>query len=158
MVPLTLSLSITNPTMSVLLSCPPCPLTLSPCSLSSAESGVGSHRCCRWICQPSGTSQWQPEPLKSNRRSQIQTVQTHPSRWTGLPPSLTPRPSSRLCAVVTKCSCLLQIITADPDVTLTTLLPDDKFFMIACDGVWDCFTNQEAVRFPFPFLLLCLSL
>mmetsp|Transcript_2163 Transcript_2163/g.2127 ORF Transcript_2163/g.2127 Transcript_2163/m.2127 type:complete len:426 (+) Transcript_2163:18-1295(+) len=40
-----------------------------------------------------------------------------------------------------------QIITADPDVTMTTLLPTDKFIIIACDGIWDCFTNQEACNF-----------
>lgn len=38
-----------------------------------------------------------------------------------------------------------QIISGDPDVSVTALLPDDKFFLIACDGIWDCFTNQEAV-------------
>ncbi|CAE7650338.1 unnamed protein product, partial [Symbiodinium microadriaticum] len=40
-----------------------------------------------------------------------------------------------------------QIISGDPDVTVTALLPDDKFFLIACDGIWDCFSNQEAVDF-----------
>ena len=27
-----------------------------------------------------------------------------------------------------------QIITAEPDITVTTLLPDDRFFVLACDG------------------------
>eukprot|EP00602_Paraphysomonas_sp_CaronLab_P008243 CAMPEP_0185019610 /NCGR_PEP_ID=MMETSP1103-20130426/2225_1 /TAXON_ID=36769 /ORGANISM="Paraphysomonas bandaiensis, Strain Caron Lab Isolate" /LENGTH=382 /DNA_ID=CAMNT_0027550025 /DNA_START=248 /DNA_END=1396 /DNA_ORIENTATION=- len=40
-----------------------------------------------------------------------------------------------------------QIISGDPDITVTTLLPDDKFFLVACDGIWDCFTNQEACDF-----------
>lgn len=40
-----------------------------------------------------------------------------------------------------------QIISGDPDVSITQISPDDKFFMIACDGVWDCFSNQEAVTF-----------
>ena len=41
-----------------------------------------------------------------------------------------------------------QIISGDPDVTVTSLLPDDKFFLIACDGIWDCFSNEEVVSRP----------
>lgn len=40
-----------------------------------------------------------------------------------------------------------QIISGDPDITVTTLLPDDKFVIMGCDGIWDCFSNQEAVDF-----------
>ena len=39
----------------------------------------------------------------------------------------------------------VQIISADPDITVTQLLPTDKFVVIACDGIWDCFTNQDIV-------------
>jgi protein phosphatase 2C family protein 2/3 len=35
-----------------------------------------------------------------------------------------------------------QIITAEPDVTSHTISDDDEFIVIACDGVWDCMTNQ----------------
>jgi serine/threonine protein phosphatase PrpC len=38
-----------------------------------------------------------------------------------------------------------QIITAEPDITVTDLAADDEFFILACDGVWDCLTNQQAV-------------
>ena len=42
-------------------------------------------------------------------------------------------------------------------MTVTNFAPDDKFVIIACDGVWDCFTNQEAVRKcgVFVVYLLC---
>jgi protein phosphatase 1G len=40
-----------------------------------------------------------------------------------------------------------QIITAEPDVSHVTLQPDDRFFLLACDGVWDVMSNQQAVDF-----------
>jgi protein phosphatase 1G len=40
-----------------------------------------------------------------------------------------------------------QIITAEPDVLKHTLDPKDEFFIVACDGVWDVLSNQEAVDF-----------
>ena len=40
-----------------------------------------------------------------------------------------------------------QMITAEPDITTTELRPDDKFFVIACDGVWDVLENQEICDF-----------
>jgi protein phosphatase 1G len=40
-----------------------------------------------------------------------------------------------------------QIITADPDITVTKLEPGDEFVILACDGIWDCFTSQECVDF-----------
>jgi protein phosphatase 2C family protein 2/3 len=36
-----------------------------------------------------------------------------------------------------------QMITAEPDVTCHLLTPQDEFFLLACDGVWDCNTNQQ---------------
>jgi hypothetical protein len=38
------------------------------------------------------------------------------------------------------------MITAEPDVSITKLQPDDRFFILACDGVWDCLSSQQAVR------------
>ena len=38
-----------------------------------------------------------------------------------------------------------QMITAEPDVMVVDLLPDDRFIILACDGVWDCLSNQDAV-------------
>lgn len=40
-----------------------------------------------------------------------------------------------------------QIITAQPDVRKITLQPQDSFFVLACDGVWDVMTNQQCVEF-----------
>ncbi|XP_026191671.1 probable protein phosphatase 2C F42G9.1 [Cyclospora cayetanensis] len=40
-----------------------------------------------------------------------------------------------------------QRITAFPDVRITPICKDDEFVIIACDGIWDCKTNQEAVDF-----------
>jgi serine/threonine protein phosphatase PrpC len=35
-----------------------------------------------------------------------------------------------------------QIITAQPDVRVFELTADDRFFILACDGVWDVLSNQ----------------
>ena len=40
-----------------------------------------------------------------------------------------------------------QIITAEPDVRVHTLTADDEFLVLACDGVWDIMSNQQAVDF-----------
>jgi protein phosphatase 1G len=40
-----------------------------------------------------------------------------------------------------------QIITAQPDVRRISLKPEDTFFVLACDGVWDVMSNQECVDF-----------
>jgi protein phosphatase 1G len=40
-----------------------------------------------------------------------------------------------------------QIITAQPDIRKVSLQPEDRFFLLACDGVWDVMSNQDAVDF-----------
>lgn len=40
-----------------------------------------------------------------------------------------------------------QMITAEPDIKQVTLNADDEFIILACDGIWDCLTNEEAVKF-----------
>lgn len=40
-----------------------------------------------------------------------------------------------------------QMITAEPDVKEVVLKPDDEFIILACDGIWDCLTNEEAVKY-----------
>eukprot|EP00184_Porphyridium_aerugineum_P006421 CAMPEP_0184694404 /NCGR_PEP_ID=MMETSP0313-20130426/2382_1 /TAXON_ID=2792 /ORGANISM="Porphyridium aerugineum, Strain SAG 1380-2" /LENGTH=485 /DNA_ID=CAMNT_0027152695 /DNA_START=459 /DNA_END=1916 /DNA_ORIENTATION=+ len=40
-----------------------------------------------------------------------------------------------------------QMITAEPDMAAEKLLPEDEFLFMACDGVWDVMSNQEAIDF-----------
>ena len=40
-----------------------------------------------------------------------------------------------------------QVISNFPDVKLETLSNDIDFIVIACDGIWDCKTNQEVCDF-----------
>jgi protein phosphatase 1G len=40
-----------------------------------------------------------------------------------------------------------QMITAYPEITIDSLTPDCDFIVVACDGVWDCMTNQEICDF-----------
>lgn len=40
-----------------------------------------------------------------------------------------------------------QIITAEPDVRQFELTSEDRFFVLACDGVWDVMSNQDVVDF-----------
>jgi len=45
-----------------------------------------------------------------------------------------------------------QIITCVPDVKIRELTPGDEFIILACDGVWDILTNEEAVAFVSQWL------
>jgi len=40
-----------------------------------------------------------------------------------------------------------QIICSTPDVLIKELTPEDEFIIVACDGVWDVMTNQQACDF-----------
>ena len=40
-----------------------------------------------------------------------------------------------------------QMITAEPDILSTTLKPGDEFIVLGCDGIWDCLTNEECVKY-----------
>ncbi|KAI3773483.1 hypothetical protein L1987_48013 [Smallanthus sonchifolius] len=40
-----------------------------------------------------------------------------------------------------------QILTANPDINTVELCEDDDFLVLACDGIWDCMSNQQLVDF-----------
>lgn len=40
-----------------------------------------------------------------------------------------------------------QMVVATPDITTFTLQKGDEFLILACDGIWDVLSNQEAVDF-----------
>ncbi|KAL7543592.1 hypothetical protein ACHAXR_012886 [Thalassiosira sp. AJA248-18] len=40
-----------------------------------------------------------------------------------------------------------QMITAEPDILCTTLRAGDEFIVLGCDGIWDCLTNEECVKY-----------
>ncbi|XP_074570809.1 putative protein phosphatase 2C 11 [Curcuma longa] len=52
-----------------------------------------------------------------------------------------------------------QILTCNPDINIVELSDDDEFIVIACDGVWDCMSNQQLVDFIHEHLRTesCLS-
>ncbi|CAM9871826.1 unnamed protein product, partial [Chrysoparadoxa australica] len=38
-------------------------------------------------------------------------------------------------------------ITFKPEIAVTKLVPEDEFFILACDGIWDAMTSQQAVNY-----------
>merc|ERR1712048_1450762 len=40
-----------------------------------------------------------------------------------------------------------QIICSTPDILVQKVTPEDEFVILACDGVWDVMTNQQACDF-----------
>jgi len=37
-------------------------------------------------------------------------------------------------------------VSSFPDVKKVALKPDHDFIICACDGIWDCFTNEQAIK------------
>jgi len=46
------------------------------------------------------------------------------------------------------------VVSAVPDVTWDRLRPEDEFAIVACDGVWDVLSDQDAVDLARPLLLI----
>ncbi|KAL7450745.1 hypothetical protein ACHAWC_005104 [Mediolabrus comicus] len=42
-----------------------------------------------------------------------------------------------------------QMITAEPDILSTTIGEEDEFIILGCDGIWDCLTNEECVKYVY---------
>ncbi|KAI8340016.1 phosphatase 2C-domain-containing protein [Chlamydoabsidia padenii] len=40
-----------------------------------------------------------------------------------------------------------QVVTCNPDIIEHQLTEDDEFIVLACDGIWDCMTNQEVIDY-----------
>jgi serine/threonine protein phosphatase PrpC len=40
-----------------------------------------------------------------------------------------------------------QMVTANPEIRSLRLTDDDEFLILACDGIWDVLTNDDAVAF-----------
>ncbi|EGF98778.1 uncharacterized protein MELLADRAFT_95423 [Melampsora larici-populina 98AG31] len=38
-----------------------------------------------------------------------------------------------------------QVVTADPDIITHQIGPEDEFLILACDGIWDVYSNQQVV-------------
>jgi serine/threonine protein phosphatase PrpC len=38
-------------------------------------------------------------------------------------------------------------VSSFPDVKKVAIKPEHDFIIIACDGIWDCFTNEQAAKF-----------
>lgn len=38
-------------------------------------------------------------------------------------------------------------MTSFPDVKKVPIKADHDFIIVACDGIWDCFTNEQAAKF-----------
>mgnify|MGYP006203521921 FL=1 len=39
------------------------------------------------------------------------------------------------------------MITAEPNIVQVILHPNDEFIILGCDGIWDCLTNEQAVKY-----------
>lgn len=40
-----------------------------------------------------------------------------------------------------------QIVTADPEIIQHIISGEEEFLVLACDGIWDCLSNQQVVDF-----------
>lgn len=42
-----------------------------------------------------------------------------------------------------------QPITANPDIEVVDILPEDDFIIMGCDGIWETKTNEEMVEYIY---------
>lgn len=42
-----------------------------------------------------------------------------------------------------------QVVTSEPEVSITKLTNEDMFLLLASDGVWDRMSNEDAVRYVY---------
>jgi serine/threonine protein phosphatase PrpC len=38
-------------------------------------------------------------------------------------------------------------VSSFPDVKKVPIKPEHDFIIVACDGIWDCFSNEQAAKF-----------
>lgn len=53
---------------------------------------------------------------------------------------------------------LARYLSVEPSVSVTKRMPDDEFVIVACDGVWDVLSDQEAVAIVRPLVRSSLQL
>lgn len=41
------------------------------------------------------------------------------------------------------------MVSSYPEVIVEQIKPDHDFFIVACDGIWDCLTSQQAVDYVY---------
>lgn len=41
------------------------------------------------------------------------------------------------------------MVTVVPEIIVETIKPDHDFLIIACDGIWDCLSSQQATDFVY---------
>jgi protein phosphatase 2C family protein 2/3 len=49
-----------------------------------------------------------------------------------------------------------QIVIAYPDVDIQRLTEDHEFILMACDGVWDVFSNEKVLEFVRTRIAQCV--
>ncbi|CCH44042.1 putative protein phosphatase [Wickerhamomyces ciferrii] len=38
-------------------------------------------------------------------------------------------------------------VTVEPEIIIHKISPNDEFIILACDGIWDCFNNQDLINY-----------
>ena len=51
----------------------------------------------------------------------------------------------------------MQVVTSEPEISITELVPEDRFLLIASDGVWSVMNTEEAIQYVYNRCLLTHS-